>query len=187
MWKTFSGAPPPDNLVILDLHLTTQWTEREVLQGPLAIKELSGLGYRVCLYTNERRLLVIAQCLAAGAIGLVRKCDSMVANQQAFIRLADGETVVPGSLVGLAELLSRRERLPELTKRQREVLSARARGETWEALGRRLNISAKTAYDHLEAVMNKMVWYLGDVGLSTDASPADIERALGLAPGDLNG
>jgi DNA-binding NarL/FixJ family response regulator len=180
------AARPVTDLIVLDLLLSTTLGDPGILQGPKAIIELVRQGYRVSLYTDERRLLVLAHCLSAGASGLVRKSDSLAHNQEAFLRLASGETVVPPSLVGLAELLSRRNRLPELTERQIEVLSARARGETWEALSRRLHISPKTAYDRLEAVMAKMVWYLGEAGLEPDASPADIERALGLAPGDLN-
>jgi DNA-binding CsgD family transcriptional regulator len=89
-------------------------------------------------------------------------------------------------MVGLAKLLARRCYLPELTERQIEVLNARARGEGWKLLARRLNISEKTAQGHLEAVMVKMVLHLQHAGLDPYASPADVERALGLAPGDLD-
>ncbi|MBP8921357.1 MAG: response regulator transcription factor [Micropruina sp.] len=179
------ASRPVVDLVILDLMLSTGLHERAVLQGPPAIRALGDLGYRVCLYTDERRPLVLAHCLAAGAIGLVRKSDSLATNQQAFVRAADGQVVIARSLVGLAEILNRRGRLPTLTERQLQVLTARARGEPWDSIARRLSISAKTAADRLEAVMSKMVWFLHDVGLDPDASPADIERVLGLAPGDL--
>jgi DNA-binding NarL/FixJ family response regulator len=180
------AAQPPGQLVALDLMLNTTLADNSALQGTRAIRELTDRGYRVCLYTDERRILVIAQCLSAGAIGVVRKCDPLPQSQQAFQQVAAGETCIPSSMVGLAELLSRRNQIPELTERQRAVLSARSRGETWEAIARRLNIKPKTAYDHLEAVMRKMVWYFNDAGLDGDAAPADVERALGLAPGDLD-
>jgi DNA-binding NarL/FixJ family response regulator len=176
---------PSVDLVILDLMLSTTLQDRGVLQGPPAIRQLDGLGYRVCLYTDERRPLVLAHCIAAGATGLVRKSDPLPTNQDAFLRAAAGQIVISRSMVGLAEILNRRGRLPALTERQLQVLSARARGEAWDSIARRLSISAKTAADRLEAVMAKMVWFLHDVGLDPDASPADIERVLGLAPGDL--
>jgi len=174
------------DLVVLDLHLATEYGNSTELQGPAAIREIAKTGIPICLYTDERRVLVLAQCFAAGASGLVRKCGSLVDNQRDFLRVAGGDPVIPGSLVGLAELLTRRSRLPSLTQRQIEVLTARARGETWGALSRRLGISSKTAYDRLEAVMHKMYWYLNDAGISPHAAPADVERILGLAPGDLN-
>ena len=173
------------DLVVLDLMLDTGASTDGVLQGTAAVRRLSELS-KVCLYTDERRPLVIARCFAAGALGLVRKSDSLEDNIAGFLKAAAGSPVVPRSMVGLAELLAKRDRLPELTERQVQVLNARARGESWRSLSRRLEISPKTAYDHLEAVTAKMVWYLHDVGLDYDASPADIERALGLAPGDLD-
>ncbi len=176
---------PPAVLVVLDLHLSTDLRARPVLQGPPAIAALVAAGYRVCLYTDEQRLLVLAKCLGAGATGLARKSDPLAVNQEAFLRVAEGRTVVASSLVGLAELLSRRGQLPELTPRQIQVLNGRARGEPWKLLSARLGITPKTAYDRLEAVMAKMVLYLQDAGLGIDHSPADVERALGLAPGDL--
>ena len=176
---------PTVDVVVLDLMLSTS-LDKPVLQGPRAIGELSGLGYRVCVYSDERRLLVLARCFSAGARGLARKSDRLDENQTAFLKVAAGDLVVPRTMVELAELLSRRDRLPELTPRQTEVLSARARGEAWDALSRRIGISPKTAQDRLSAVMSKMVWYLQDAGLDPNASPADVERALGLAPGDLN-
>lgn len=176
---------PQVDLVVLDLHLSTSLQEAGVLQGPAAIRLLRAQGLRVCLYTDERRPLVLAQCLAAGAAGIARKSDPLPETEDAFARVARGETVISRSLVGLAEVLSRRGRLPALTERQCEVLAARARGEKWELLARRLNISVATATGHLETVMAKMVWFLQDAGLDPDASPGDVERALGLAPGDL--
>jgi DNA-binding NarL/FixJ family response regulator len=179
------AATPPLDLVVLDLMLSTTLQDQGVLQGPPAIEAVVARGYRVCLYTDERRPLVLAHCLAAGASGVARKSDSLADNEAAFLRAARGQVVISRGLVGLAEILSRRGRLPTLTARQLEVLSARARGEAWDSIARRLNISPKTASDRLEAVMAKMVWFLHDVGLDPGAPPADIERVLGLAPGDL--
>ena len=99
------------DLVVLDLQLSTG-PGTPPMQGPAAIKELCERGYRVCVYTDERRLLVLAHCFAAGAIGLVRKSDPLAHNQASFLNVAAGRTVVPSSMVGLAQLLGRRGRLP---------------------------------------------------------------------------
>lgn len=176
---------PPAALVALDLHLSTSLDARGTLQGPPAIRALVAQGYRVCLYTDERRLLVLATCLAAGATGLVRKSDPLALNQDAFLQVARGGVVLPQSLAGLAELLHFRGQLPDLTPRQRQVLQGRARGEPWKLLARRLGITPKTGYDRMEAVLEKMMLHLRAAELGSNYSPADIERALGLAPGDL--
>jgi DNA-binding NarL/FixJ family response regulator len=147
---------------------------------------LSAQGYRVCVHTDERRLLILAQCFAAGALGMARKSDSVEANQTAFLQVAAGEQVVPASMQELAQLLSRRSGTLELTERQTEVLTARARGVPWDTLARRLHISRETAEGHLKAVNAKMMKVLRESGLDPDATPADTARALGLAPGDLN-
>lgn len=181
----FLRQPVDVDLVVLDLMLSTNLQQHGVLQGPPAIEELTGRGYRVCIYTDERRPLVLLRCLAAGAIGFARKSDPLEVNQRTFVAAAGGEMVIAQSLVGLAELLSRRGKLPNLTDKQVEVLAARARGEKWESIAERLHIVKKTAEGHLNAVATKMAWFLRDAHLDPDASPGDIERALGLSPGDL--
>ena len=178
-------ASPGVDLVVLDLQLSSSFTE-PTLQGPRAIQELSDRSYRVCIYSDELRLLVLAKCFSAGAHGLARKVDSIEANQATFLKVAAGQIVVPPSMVGLVELLSRRKSLPDLTTRQVEVLTARARGEAWDAIGRRLGISAKTAQRHFDAVVIQMTLFLRETRLDPEANPADIERVLGLAPGDLD-
>jgi len=178
-------ARPDVALVVLDLLLATGLDPHRVQQGPAAIRALTQAGYRVCLYTDERRPLVLVTCVASGASGLVQKSDSIAANQDAFIRIAEGYTVIPDSMTVVAELLRKRGHLPELTDRQIQVLHGRARGESWKLIGQKIGISPKTAYDHMELVMRKMVLLLQDVGLPAGSSPADVERALGLAPGDL--
>lgn len=175
------------DLVVLDLLLSTQLEQRGVLQGPAAIAALATRGYRVCMYTDERRPLVLARCLASGANGFARKADSLSTNETTFCAVASGEVVISQSLVGFAELLNRRGKLPDLTAKQVEVLSARARGEQWESIAERLHIVKKTAEGHLNAVSTKMAWFLRDAMLDAYASPGDIERALGLSPGDLMG
>ena len=183
--NTFLAQKPVVDMIVLDLMLSPT-LEEYFLQGPKAIEELSRRGYRVCVYTDERRLLILAQCFSAGARGLVRKIDPISDNQAAFLKVASGQIVVPHSMVGMAELLNRRKSLPTLTPRQTEVLAARSRGESWDSLSRRMGISSKTAQDHFDAVMSKMVLFLQETGLSPSSSPGDVERALGLTPGDLN-
>lgn len=169
---------PDADVVALDLRLAAE-IPAERLQGAAAVRAVAAAGYRVCIYTDERRRLVLAQCLRAGAHGIVHKSDPAEAVQDALTRIADGRTVITPSLVGLAELAVRRGGIPELTERQHAVLAGRARGESWAAIARRLFITEGVAREHLSAVSAKFADYLGS------ATPAELECHLGIGPGDL--
>lgn len=169
---------PEADVVILDLHLTGP-DNVHVRQGRVAIRALTRAGYRVCVYTDERRRYVLAACLKAGASGVVHKSEPLSDAVSAFLAVAEGQTVITRSLIGLGEILEREGRLPELTRRQRQILAARARGESWHELATRLYISEATARDHLGAITRKIADYF------QSTTPGDIEHDLGLAPGDL--
>lgn len=90
-----------------------------------------------------------------------------------------GGLVLTTAVAGLAEVVTRTGGIPDLTDRQREILRSRARGETFRSIAGRLYITKKTAEDHMSAVAVKLAHYL------REHSPADLERELGLGPGDL--
>lgn len=172
------AARPKTDVVLLDLVLTG--TGRTgVRQGAVAVDAVARAGYRVLIYTNERRREVLVGCMAAGARGVIHKAEPLVALAEAVAQVAAGRMVVTQALVGLAELAERRGTLPSLTSRQREILSARARGEPFRSIAERLFISKKTAEEHMAVVTAKFAEFL------RDHSPADLERELGLGPGDL--
>lgn len=169
---------PETDVVLLDLVLTG--TGRTgIRQGAAAVETVAGAGYRVLIYTNERRREVLVGCMAAGARGVIHKAEPLAALAEAVAQVASGRVVITQALVGLAELAQRRGGLASLTPRQREVLSARARGEAFRSIAGRLFISKKTAEEHMAVVTAKFADFL------RDHSPADLERELGLGPGDL--
>jgi two-component system nitrate/nitrite response regulator NarL len=152
-----------------------------VRQGATAVAAVAAAGYRVLIYTNERRRAVLVACLAAGASGVVHKAEPIAELREAITAVAHGEIVITPALVGLAELAERRGGLPTLSPRQRQVLSARARGEPFQSIADRLYISRKTTEEHMAIVTAKFADYLHD------HSAADLERQLGFAPGDVLG
>lgn len=169
---------PAADVVVMDLHLAG--TGRPGLrQGPEAVRACVSGGYRVCLYTNERRRHLLLNCLKAGAQGVVHKADTTETLADAVRQVACGTVVISQGLMGLAELADRRDQLPTLTVRQRQVLSGRARGETFRSIARRLSISEKTAQEHWSVVTEKFASYL------RAHSAADLERQLGLDTGEL--
>lgn len=174
----FLTAKVTVDVVLLDLVLTG--TGRPgVLQGSAAIRAIAATGHKILIYTNERRRAVLVACLVAGAHGIVHKAEPMSALDDAIRAVAAGQLVITQALVGLAELAERRGELPSLSTRQRQVLSARARGEPFQSIADRLYISRKTAEEYMAAVTGKFAEFL------RDHSAADLERHLGIAPGDV--
>jgi DNA-binding NarL/FixJ family response regulator len=172
------AARPVTDVVILDLHLVNSG-QPEASQGIAAIRRVIEAGYRVCVYSQEERRFVLAACVAAGATGVVSKASSLAETEESFRAVADGELVVPPSVTGLIEVLVRRGGLTLLSPRQREVLSARARGLTYAEMSRTLYASESTLRGYWKDLADHLAHYL------QETSPGDIERALGLGPGDL--
>ena len=169
---------PPAEVVVVDVLLGGAGG-RQVRQRSDAVRSLAEAGYRVCVYTAERGRHVLVGCLSAGASAIVHKSEPLGALETAIHEVAADHVTITQSLIGLAELAERRLALPSLTDRQRNILSARARGEKFESIGRRLYISKKVAEEHWSVVAHKFADFL------QDHSPADLERLLGLEPGDL--
>lgn len=172
------AARPVADVVLLDLHLTG--TGRvDSTQGSAAIRAVTAAGYRVLIYTNERRREVLAACLAVGAHGVVHKAEPLERVADALAAVSRGEVVITTALAGLAELVERWGELPSLTPRQREVLSRRARGEQYQQIASYLGISIRTVEGHLAEIGQRFAEYL------RHHSAADLERHLGVGPGDV--
>ena len=167
---------PDVDVVMLDLGLDASGPN---VQGSAAVRAVARAGHRVLIYTNEPRRDVLAWCFSQGAQGLVEKSEPMDAVERAVRAVAAGRTVLTQEMIGLVALADRRGLIGGLTSRQREVLSARARGESFASIGERLFISPRTAEDHWAHVAHKFSEYL------VSHSPADLERMLGIGPGDV--
>lgn len=166
------------DVVLLDLNL--RGLSQGGDHGAVGVHVVAKAGYRPLIYTNERRLMVLASCLRAGARGIVHKSEPIGMVENAIAEVARGGMVITLALAGLAEAVRDFGRMQTLTPRQREVLAARARGESFRGIGRRLFISERTAQDHMNRVNEVFADYL------SNHSAADLERHLGIGPGDLN-
>src|SRR5699024_9878906 len=119
--------------VILDIHLGG--TGRSgICQGPDAVHACVDAGYRVCLYSNERRQRLLLRCLQSGAQGVVHKAEPTETLSEAIRQVAAGAVVITTGLTGLAELVEDHDRLPTLTERQRQVLAGRARSDSFRSI-----------------------------------------------------
>lgn len=81
---------PTVGVVLLDLVLTG--TGRSgIRQGASGIRAVKDAGYRVLIYTNERRRAVLASCLAIGARGVVHKAEPIRALETAIAAVANDQ------------------------------------------------------------------------------------------------
>ncbi|MGW8355186.1 LuxR C-terminal-related transcriptional regulator [Streptomyces wedmorensis] len=170
---------PAADLVLLDLHLAGPERRADVRQGIAAVRTLTGHGYRVCVYSQEERRFVLAACMAAGASGIVSKAVPRDRTEALFLEVAAGGTVVPQPVVGILEVLVRRDRITLLSERQRQILHGRARGLSYARIARDLFVSEST----LRGYWFELTRSLADSLRGLTAG--EIEHALGLAPGDL--
>ncbi|BCJ73652.1 hypothetical protein CS0771_31960 [Catellatospora sp. IY07-71] len=172
-------ARPRADLVVLDLHLTNVDQPPGVRQGIAAIRALTACGYRVCVYTQEERRFVLAACIAAGAAGVAAKALPTARAEQLFLEVAGGGTVVPQPVVGILEVLVRRDCITLLSERQRQLLHGRARGLSYAQLAKRLYVSESTLRGYWLDLTRSLSESLRNL------TPGEIEHTLGLAPGDL--
>ncbi len=179
--RVLAVQPSADTLdaVLVDLDLSGNSGRPDPVHGRRAVAAVAAAGYRVLIYTGQRRPLVLAGCLGAGARGIVHKSERPARLVDAVDAIAAGRMVLTTAVTGLAEAVSRTGVLPDLTDRQREVLRARARGEPYTSIAKRLYIDRKTVEEHMSLVARKFSDYL------RDHSPADLERELGIGSGDL--
>ncbi|MFC0096753.1 response regulator [Micromonospora marina] len=166
------------DVVVLDLHLANGG-QPDVRQGVAAIRVLREHNYQVCVYSQEERRFVLAACLAAGASGIVPKALPTERAEQLIVEVAAGGTVIPQPVVGILEVLVRRGCITVLSERQRQILHGRARGLSYAQVAKRLFLSEST----LRGYWLDLVRSLSDS--LRDLTPGEIERTLGLTPGDL--
>ncbi|SDU93696.1 two-component system, NarL family, response regulator DesR [Microlunatus sagamiharensis] len=176
--ESFLAERPVADLALLDLKLSNA-SQPDAAQGLELVQLVVAAGYRVCLYSQEERRFVLAACIAAGASGLVSKSDPVDVVAATVARVLAGEVVLPDGLAGLAETLVRRGNLRLLSPRQRELLAGRARGKTYAEIAGELYLSESTLRGYWADLSAVVAEHL------QSTSAADIEQAMGLAPGDL--
>ncbi|GAA3576219.1 response regulator transcription factor [Kribbella ginsengisoli] len=140
----------PD-VVVIDLDLG----------GVAAITEIRRCGARVLVFTMADEDAAIVSALQAGAGGYIRKNASPEQITRAICGVAAGDVVLgPPFAARLAELLlpvpTVRTDLPDLTAREREVLSLVVEGLPNSAIARRLTLAPKTISNHLSVIFGKL-------------------------------
>ena len=147
--------------------------------GVAAVRAVCEAGYTSVVYTSGDNRIVLAACIAAGAAGVVHKIDPPEAVAKAVTDVMAGQIVLTPSLVGLVEVLDRRNLLPTLSPRQRQVLAALAKGDPQKWIARDLGVATKTVDYHWETTKAKFAETLRGL------PPSELQRILGLGPVDL--
>ncbi|SEA82900.1 response regulator [Leifsonia sp. 21MFCrub1.1] len=150
----------PD-VVLMDIRMPDGdglWATGEIVADPA----LSGT--RIVIVTTFELDEYVAQAIIAGASGFLVKDTEPVELIRAVHVVADGDALLsPGVTRRLIERVSSGLRpapdaaaLPQLTEREREVLTLVAHGLTNTEIGERLFLSPLTAKTHVSRIMTKL-------------------------------
>ena len=111
---------------------------------------------RVVLYTGSSDVELLISGLDSGARGYALKEGTPSELTAALATVADGGTYVDPRL--RPALLSRRttQRVPSLSKREREIMDLLSQGLTGEDVAERLVLSSETVKTHIRNAMSKL-------------------------------
>ena len=145
------NARRPD-LVVCDLHMPGG--------GGLAVVQKCATICPIVILTVSEAERDLLDAVAAGAAGYLLK-TTPIADLRASLRAAAaGEPVFSASLAALVlgefRRLSKAADTNPLTEREREVLQYVARGRTYKEIGVALDISPKTAENHVRNILGKL-------------------------------
>jgi DNA-binding NarL/FixJ family response regulator len=145
------AARRPD-LVVCDLHMPRG--------GGLAVVERCATVCPIVILTVSEAERDLLDAVAAGAAGYLVKTTPIDELRAALRAAAAGEPVFSPSLAALVlgefRRLAKAADANPLTDREREVLQYVARGKTYKEVGATLDISPKTAENHVRNILGKL-------------------------------
>lgn len=121
-------------------------------------RKLSSEGSKtaVILYTGHSERSLLLEALDAGARGFLVKEAPLDDLARAIRTICGGGTYVDPALAGLLAGPQAAERLPTVTKREREILRLLSDGMRNEQVAQQLSISALTVRTHVKNAMRKL-------------------------------
>jgi len=127
----------------------------------------------IIFYTAYGDRALLSEALDVGARGFVLKEAPLSDLVRSVERVVAGEAYVDPVLAGFLVSGELAERLPALTRREREVLRLLADGLANEEIGKRLHISAETVRTHVRKAMTKL-----DADTRTQAVATALRQSL---------
>ena len=144
-------ARRPD-LVVSDLHMPRG--------GGLAVVERCATICPIVILTVSEAEGDLLEAVAAGAAGYLVKSAPIAEIRAALVAAAAGEPVFSPSLAALVlgefRRLAKAADTNPLSERERQVLQLVARGHTYKEIGVELEISPKTAENHVRNILGKL-------------------------------
>lgn len=144
-------ARSPD-LVVCDLHMPRG--------GGLAVVQRCATVCPIVILTVSEAERDLLDAVAAGAAGYLLKTTPVDELRDALAAAASGEPVFSPSLAALVlgefRRLAKAADADPLTEREREVLQFVARGKTYKEIGVSLEISPRTAENHVRNILGKL-------------------------------
>ena len=143
----------------------------------MALPPLKEMGCRVLMLTISERSEDLMAALAAGADGYLLKNTEPDELAQAIRRVAQGQAIlapeITGQVVQAAVRAVHGEPKVSLSRREREVLAALARGATTAEIAAALVISESTVKTHVRHILEKL-----EAGNRTEAVARAAELGL---------
>ena len=126
--------------------------------GIEVLRELSNVDSPppVILYTGYPERSLLLDALDAGARGFLRKEAPLADLMSAIRTVADGSTYIDPLLAGVLAGPQAADRLPVLSKREREILRMLADGMRNDRVAMELSISPLTVQSHVKNAMEKL-------------------------------
>jgi DNA-binding NarL/FixJ family response regulator len=153
-----AGKARPD-VVLLDLELAVAGHGRDL------IRPLVELGAAVVILTGVTDRVVHAECMEAGAVGVVTKAESFDSVLEAVQRAVSREPVTPVTVRAQYAEELRRHRSDErqrkgpfetLSRREREVLAMMLDGLSADAMASRSYVSLPTVRTQIRSILQKL-------------------------------
>ena len=113
-------------------------------------------GTAIVFYTAFGDRALLSEALDVGARGFVLKEAPLADLVRAVERVADGEAYVDPVLAGVLIGGPMADKVPTITRREREVLRLLADGLSNEEIGKQLFISPETVRTHVRKAMSKL-------------------------------
>lgn len=165
-------ADPPD-VAIVDIRLPPSHTDEGLRAAIQLRQDVPGVG--VLIFSQYVETAFVAELLAGGSDGVGYLLKERVVQLDDFIdalhRVAAGGTALdPDVITQLFGRTRRRDRLRELTARERDVLALMAQGRTNTAIATALRVTERAVEKHVTNIFTKF-----------DLAPSDADHRRVLA------
>ena len=170
--EDFLGAPPsPADVVLLDLQLDAgRRAGTQPIMGTAAIRCLLERGKGpVVVYTAIAEEMLLAACLAAGAMGAVTKNAPGATIAEVVRIVAQGDMWVDPAIAGALRRYAQRRHAGALSPQQANALRYRGQGLKQQAIADKIGVSdPEVVYRYLQSAVHKIADL--DGGEATEAN-----------------